>query len=162
VAITPVVTPNPHHMFVNWTHVLFLDLTAIQAPLPLRVLQHVMIRGYHTQLYTECSSWDSLACPNRRACSEGPGQRANLWQCWIDEAFDGYCHGVADKHVPGTSIRMKSPSHFEDGVTINYAGDDWAFLKINATCNHSLGSIATIALANAVVRWDNAGHPAGD
>jgi hypothetical protein len=73
---TPIASPNPHHVLLNDTHLVIVDLQAIQEPYPLRVTQDISFGRYMNTIYTEWNSWTTLACPSGWGCSS---RRANLW-----------------------------------------------------------------------------------
>jgi predicted small integral membrane protein len=151
----PLLSPNPHHVLENDTHLIVIDWAAVQG-FPVRGEQEMGIvrpEGLrHTVTYFEWSSWQPILAPP--GFNPGAQSYANMWHCWLDEAFESYCPPVADRHTRGSKIEFQAHGHFDSGLYLTYAGVWQTHLKINITCNRSHTG-QKIPLTNRVCQYQN-------
>jgi hypothetical protein len=134
----PILSPNPHHVVTNDTHVAIVDWQAIQHPIPVRAVMEIEYpepgHVYYGQSHTQWRSWDQTFCPPSYICPTGRYGTANFWVCWFDENFQSYCHPVADKHVPGSRVTLEKPGHLDSGFYLRYEGGNRTYLQLNVSC----------------------------
>jgi hypothetical protein len=151
----PLWSPNPHHVLENDTHLIVIDWAGVQG-FPVRGEQELGVvkpEGLrHTVTYFEWSSWNSIPAPP--GFRPGAQLLGNMWHCWLDEAFESYCHPVADKHTRGSKIEFQTHGHFDSGLYLTYAGVWQTHLRINITCNRS-HTAQKIPLTNRVCQYQN-------
>jgi hypothetical protein len=157
---TPLASPNPHHVRVNDTHFVIIDWQAIQEPRPVRGQQVILLPQegldypYWSNTYTEWFSWFNISCPPGWLCPLS--KTGNLWQCWIDENFRPFCHAVANKFRPGSTIRLPTGS-LHGGLHLHYEGDLGTNMLINATCEVAAPH-NTISIINSEVNYVPSGN----
>jgi hypothetical protein len=155
----PLASPNPHLPLFNETHFVIIDMEAIQEPRPLRNTQTLLLPQPGSEYWwygttiTEWFSWFNLSCPSGWICPTST--TANLWQCWLDEQFNPYCHAVANKFRPGLTIR--SPTvRLGQRVHLHYEGDYDSNMLININCSQA-ATHTTIPIGSSEVTYSRTG-----
>jgi hypothetical protein len=140
-------SPNPRRALFNTSHLVHIDLTAIQEKFPARAQQVVEFPTttgvYYGMTNMIWWAWNTLRCPADWKCPAR--NESNMWQCWFDENWEQYCHPVAYKFIPGSRLESLSPGelgpagplicgHLDCGVHFTYKGVYNTQLKLNVTC----------------------------
>jgi hypothetical protein len=140
---TPIASPNPIRVLSNATHYIAVDLQTLQGPWPLEMYQTVMAYGYPSEINTYWYAWDGVECSSAMGrCSGGIDDlpwngTANLFECWVTDDYERYCHPVATKWMPGYNVSSIRQFDLDSGITIFYPGTWGTHMKITITCDPS-------------------------
>lgn len=147
---TPIPSPNPINIIFNESHYVLVNLSRTQEEV-LRKEMSLFAQRRRTSIYTEYSAWDLIPCPQNWNCGEF--EYANLWQCWLDEEFNPYCHPVADKRIPGQKMSLLKKNDLDSGVMITSEGAYGVNMEIRAICDTTSNIKYTIPIKDSMVSY---------